>query len=213
MTQTWRTIVVDPPWQYRNFNPFSNSKANGTDSAARKEILKRQKYRKGAAATYRCMTLEDIAALRIDSWADENAHLYVWAPNSFVREALDLVAGWGFEYKQLLVWRKPRLGLGMYYRNTAEFVVFAVRGRLKTLRRDARSVFDGEQGRHSEKPQAFYDMVESMSPGPYLDVFARRQRFGWDVAGDQVYSVIPALAASEPERQLPAAATSHAIPK
>lgn len=191
----WRTIVIDPPWAFDNFNPFSNSKTKGPDPKERKEILKRQKYKKGAAATYACIGLEEIAALPVAAWAETDSHLYIWAPGSFVKEAIDLAGGWGFEYKQLLVWRKPRLGLGMYYRNTAEFVVFAVRGKLKTLQRNVGTVFDGEQGKHSEKPSSFYDRVESMSPGPYIDVFARKQRMGWDVAGNEVYSSIPELAA------------------
>lgn len=192
-SRRWRTIVVDPPWSFSNFNPFAYSKANGRDSVDRQEVLKRQKYQKGAASSYSCMTLEEITDIALGEWAEPNAHLYVWVPGAFVSEAISFAKIWGFEYKQLLVWRKPRLGLGMYYRNTAEFVVFAIRGSLKVARRNVGTVFEGEQGRHSEKPQAFYDMVETMSPGPYLDVFARKQRMGWDVAGNEVYSAIPEL--------------------
>ena len=88
-------------------------------------------------------------------------------------------------------------GMGHYFRNNTEHVIFAVKGRLPTQRKDIPTAFTAPRGRHSEKPQAFYDMVETASPGPYLDVFARKQRMGWDVAGNEVYSVIPELAAKE----------------
>ena len=121
-------------------------------------------------------------------------------------QAHDLAATWGFVPKTILTWIKPRLGMGHYFRNNTEHVVFAVKGSLRTLRKDCRTAFEAQQGRHSEKPAAFYDMVESMSPGPYLDVFARKQRFGWDAWGAEVYTPegLP-----EPER---AAAVSKAGP-
>ena len=179
----YRTIVVDPPW------PFSDD-------------LKHYLYRadregrgRGAVANYKLMSVDDIAALPIGEWADEDAHVYIWTTNTFMRDAYTLCDAWGFKDKTILTWVKPRLGMGHYFRNTTEHVLFGVRGSCPTLRNDCRTAFTGEQGRHSEKPAAFYDMVETMSPGPYLDVFARRQRIGWDVAGNEVYSVIPELAA------------------
>jgi N6-adenosine-specific RNA methylase IME4 len=95
---------------------------------------------------------------------------------------------WGFDYKTKITWCKTQIGAGRYYRNTTEDALFAVKGRLLCLRADMPTHFVAPRTRHSQKPDAFYDIVESMSPGPYLDVFARRQRFGWDVFGDEVYS-------------------------
>lgn len=155
----YRTIVVDPPWRYRDVGG-----AHGT------------------AKQYVTSTLEAIAATPISEWAEPDAHLYVWATNHFVREAVNLSEVWGFDLKTMLTWVKHSrdqcwLGMGRYYRNATEQVVFAVRGRLPVMRKDCSTVFFAPRGRHSEKPAAFYHMVETMSPGPYLDVFARTQRF------------------------------------
>jgi N6-adenosine-specific RNA methylase IME4 len=111
--------------------------------------------------------------------------------NAFICEAHELALAWGFEPKTVLTWVKPGIGMGFYFRNNTEHVLFAVRGGLKGLRRDLPTGFNWPRGRHSEKPAAFYDMVETMSPGPRLDVFARAKRFGWDVYGNEVYSDIP----------------------
>ena len=92
-------------------------------------------------------------------------------------------------YKTMITWAKTQIGMGMYFRNTTEHALFGVRGRLKCLRRDVPTHFVAPRGSHSAKPEAFYDIVESMSPGPYLDVFARRLRLGWDCWGNEVYNV------------------------
>lgn len=168
----WRTIVVDPPWQYR-------------------QTLAKN----GAADHYDVQAINTIAAMPIGAYAESNAHLYIWTTNAFMVEAHDLAKAWGFDQKTILTWVKRPIRLGFYYRNNTEHVLFCVRGSLKTARNDCPTAFMAPSGRHSEKPQAFYDMVETMSPGPYLDVFARKQRMGWDVAGNEVYSVIPELAA------------------
>lgn len=179
--QAYRTIVVDPPWAFDQ-TWFKNGKFNHFHYRA-----DRENWGRGAAAKYAVMTQENIAALAVGEWADDNAHLYLWTTNTFMDEAFDLVKAWGFKQKTILTWIKPRLGMGTYYRNNTEHVLFAVKGSLKTLRKDCRTAFYGAQGRHSEKPAAFYDMVESMSPGPYLDVFARKQRFGWDTWGNECF--------------------------
>jgi N6-adenosine-specific RNA methylase IME4 len=163
----YRTIVVDPPWAFDRELP------------ERKHFLyraDREGRGRNAKSNYATMPIEEIAAMSVNGWADEHAHLYLWTTNSFMDEAFDLVKAWGFKQKTILTWVKPRLGMGTYFRNNTEHVLFAVKGSLKTLRKDCRTAFYGEQGRHSEKPAAFYDLVETMSPGPYLDVFARKQR-------------------------------------
>lgn len=198
----YRTIVVDPPWAFNQAwhkgNDFlAYSKVDGkTNLAAAANAgvrsLNGAHYKRGAAANYTVLSLNEIAAIPIGEWADETAHIYVWTTNSFMREAHDLLEAWGFKQKTILTWIKPRLGMGTYYRNCTEHVVFGTKGkRARLLRRDLRTYFYGEQGRHSEKPASFYDLVEQASPGPYLDVFARKHRFNWDVYGNEVYSDIP----------------------
>lgn len=172
----YRTIVADPPW------PFADSLKHYLYRADR------EGRNRGAVANYKLMSIEDITALPVASWGENDAHLYLWTTNGFMVEAHDLAAAWGFKVKTILTWVKSRLGMGHYFRNNTEHVLFAVRGSLPVLRNDVRTAFTAEQGHHSEKPAAFYDMVESMSPGPYLDVFARKQRFGWDAWGAEVYT-------------------------
>lgn len=180
----YRTIVVDPPWAFdqqwaTNGNPFLFYGVRGRKP-------------RGAVSNYVCQSIDDIAAIPVGDWAEpENAHMYLWTTNTFMVEAHDLMKAWGFKQKTILTWVKPRLGMGTYYRNCTEHVLFGVRPKSPVLRKDCRTHFTGEQGRHSEKPASFYDMVESMSPGPYLDVFARKHRFNWHVYGNEVYSDIP----------------------
>ena len=174
----YRTIVVDPPWNYSD--KLSMGGTSGFGSGKRGT--------RGAAQHYHTPDLSEIAGINIGSWAAEQAHLYVWATNAFMVEAHELCKGWDFEPKTILTWVKPQIGMGHYFRNNTEHIVFAVRGKQPTLRRDVQTSFMAPRGKHSEKPAAFYDMVESMSPGPYLDVFARKQRFGWDAWGAEVYT-------------------------
>jgi len=173
----YSTVVIDPPWQYDN---------RGTRGAANDH--------------YPTMTLGELAALEVPA-ADE-AHLYLWTTNAFLRDAFDLVDKWGFDYKATLVWVKakgsqdpeetgrPVMGMGNYFRISHELVLFGVRGNLKTRRRDALSWFQAPRGRHSAKPDAFYSLVETCSPGPYLDMFNRDRgkmfrRPGWAGWGNE----------------------------
>ena len=144
---------------------------------------------RGAAAKYPCLDVDAIGEIPVGDWADKNAHMYLWTTNSFLRDAFVLMERWGFAYKTMITWAKTQIGMGMYFRNTTEHALFGVRGRLKCLRRDVPTHFVAPRGAHSAKPEAFYDMVESMSPGPYLDVFARRLRMGWDCWGNETYNV------------------------
>lgn len=164
-TGIYSTVVIDPPWQYDN---------RGTRGAANDH--------------YPTMTLDEIAALPIPA-ADE-AHLYLWTTNAFLRDAFGLVDEWGFDYKATLVWIKPQMGMGNYFRISHELVLFGVRGGLKTRRKDALSWFQAPRGKHSAKPDAFYSLVETCSPGPYLDMFNRDggrmfRRPGWDGWGNE----------------------------
>lgn len=179
--------MVDPPWAYQQ-KWMQAGKGNALSHDGLAGIFRRAGIR-GAAAQYDCMSLEEIAALPVGDWADaEGSHLYLWTTNAFIPHAFKIIAAWGFDYKTKITWVKKQLGMGMYYRNTTEDVLFAVKGSLKCLRRDVPTHFIAPRGAHSEKPSAFYDIAESMSPGPRVDVFARKLRFNWDGWGDGVGS-------------------------
>lgn len=166
----YRCIVIDPPWAYR-------------DSLARR----------GAGHHYPTMTDAAIAALPVRDLAQDDAHLYLWATNPrLFGEAgapapLDMLTGWGFRYVTLLTWRKLGApGLGWYFRGDTEHVLFGVRGRLPIAEGERLSNhFAAARTVHSAKPDRFFEIVEQVSPGPRLELFARRRRVGWDVWGDE----------------------------
>ena len=160
----YRTIVADPPWRYSN---------RGTRGAAEDH--------------YPTMTLEQLG--RIIPPAEENAHLYLWTTNGFIYDAFTVMKTWGFAYKTLLTWVKPQIGMGNYFRNNTEHVLFGIRGKMPTLRRDCPTAFTAKRTEHSRKPDLFYDLVESMSPGPYIELFARRVRLGWEGWGNEWYDL------------------------
>jgi N6-adenosine-specific RNA methylase IME4 len=157
---TYRTMVADPPWKYAN------------------------RATRGAAEDhYDTMTVEELCALKVEEWAADEAHLYLWTTNGFLREAFDVLSAWGFAYKTCLTWVKPQLGMGNYFRSSTEHVLFGVRGGMRTLNCHQRNWFEAKRGKHSAKPGAFFDLVELASPPPYLEMFARSRRMGWDVWG------------------------------
>ena len=149
----FRTLVVDPPWSEDNIS-------------------------RGAGHDYATMALEDIRAVPIESWAEPNCHLYLWATNNTLGLAFGLIESWGFAYKTVHTWTKPTIGLGRYFRNSTEHVLFAVRGELRTLRpaRSVRTDHDWPVGANSEKPEGFYDLVRACSFPPYGEAFQRLAR-------------------------------------
>jgi N6-adenosine-specific RNA methylase IME4/ParB-like chromosome segregation protein Spo0J len=153
-------IVIDPPWRYDNV---------ATRGAAEDH--------------YPTMSLDELAALELP--ATDNAHLYLWVTNSFLRDGFDLMETWGFTYKTCLTWVKPQIGLGNYFRNSTEHVLFGVRGSLPTLANNVPTWFQADRTRHSAKPMSFYDLVEKCSPGPYMEMFARARRFSWHTWGNE----------------------------
>jgi N6-adenosine-specific RNA methylase IME4 len=152
------------------------------------------------ALPYQAMSLPDIEALPVLSSAEDDAHLYLWTTQRFLQDSFSVAESWGFTVSATLVWCKAPRGLHMggAFRSSVEFCHFCRRGNLSTKTNEDRrwftwprvqgpSVGRGEQRQfgHSAKPEAFIDMVERVSPGPYLEMFARRARFGWDYWGDQ----------------------------
>ena len=157
---TYAAVVIDPPWSYSNVAT------------------------RGAAADhYPTMTVDELEQLDIPS--APNSHLYLWVTNGFLREGLDLLEVWGYRYKTTLTWCKPQIGMGNWFRNSTEHVLFAVKGSLATLRNDVPTWFKADRTQHSAKPESFYDLVESCSPGPWLEMFARRRRLGWETWGNE----------------------------
>jgi len=136
---------------------------------------------------YPMMPLAEIEAMPVGGVADKDAHLYLWTVGRFLDAAPSVARAWGFRVVSTLVWCKRRGGFvgGAYFPNV-EFCLFCRRGKLSTQRRVNSQWFDWPRGRHSAKPEAFQDMVETVSPGPYLELFARRPRLNWTVWGNEV---------------------------
>lgn len=133
------------------------------------------------------MPFDDVAALPIDDVSSGNAHLYLWITNRSLPKGFSLLERWGYRYVTMLTWCKPSIGLGNYFRGSTEQVLFGVRGSLPLLKNNVGTWFAADRGvRHSQKPDAFYELVESCSPGPWLDVFARSERPGWVTWGAEV---------------------------
>jgi N6-adenosine-specific RNA methylase IME4 len=130
------------------------------------------------------MSIEQIEALPISDLADKNAHIYLWITNRSLSKGFRLLEAWGFRYVTCLTWIKPSFGMGNYFRGSTEHVLFGVRGSLPLLRADVGTHFAAPRpGEHSSKPDAFYKLVESCSPGPWLEMFSRQQRPGWTTWG------------------------------
>lgn len=164
----YRTIVADPPWQV----PYNARFGGGRDGAY--------------GLPYDTMPLSDIARLPVSCQAADDAHLWLWTTATFLFDAPAIARSWGFRPTYTLAWCKPGLGVGARFRHNTEYILFCERGApLLVTRRDLGTHFNWRKGEHSAKPDAFYDMVETTSPGPYLELFARRARFGWDYWGDQ----------------------------
>jgi len=164
----YQTLVVDPPWPVQKIL---------RDVRPNQDVF-----------DYPTMTLQEIKDFPIPEITADNAHLYLWTTHKILPDALDILAHWGFKYQCLLVWHKPGgfQPFGMPQFN-CEFILFGKKGSLAFL--DTKSFpccFNAARGRHSEKPNEFYDLIQRVSPGPRIDVFARKKRNEWDVYGNEV---------------------------
>lgn len=169
------TVYCDPPWQYEK---------SGKKGAARDH--------------YDCMSIYDIAEIPVGSLAKSKSHLHLWTTTSFLPKALWLMDHWGFEYRSQMIWCKPNLGTGNYYRVSHEILLLGAKGRLVFDNHSIKSWQIADRGRHSEKPDVFRRLVETTSPGPRIELFARKNYEGWTVFGDQVESGIGGLFADLP---------------
>lgn len=175
VTGAYATVLADPPWRFQN--------RTGKMAPEHQRLLR-----------YPTMTLEEVCALPVQPLLAPNAHLYLWVPNALLAEGLEVMRCWGFTYKSNLVWYKVRKdggpdgrGVGFYFRNVTELILFGVRGHLRTLQpgRTQTNVLISQKREHSRKPDQIYRLIESCSPGPYLELFARFRRPGWDQWGNE----------------------------
>lgn len=184
------TIAADPPWKYRDL--VHATRVRGIKVAEYGFGADKIRGRRGAEGYYPVMTIEEIAALPVGHSAAPNAHLYLWCTNAFIEPAHVVARAWGFEPRTILTWVKPGIGMGHFYRNNTEHVIFAVRGRLPVLRHNQPTAFTAPKSRiHSQKPNRFFEIVETMSPGPYLELFARATRAGWVGWGNELRETSP----------------------
>ena len=170
------TILADPPWQFMN--------RTGKMAPEHKRLLR-----------YSTMELEEILELPVPALAAARCHLYLWVPNALLAEGLQAMRRWGFTYKTNIVWHKIRKdggpdgrGVGFYFRNVTELILFGVRGSMPTLAPGRRQVnlVPTRKREHSRKPEEIYNLIERCSPGPYLELFARYLRPGWAQWGNEI---------------------------
>ena len=173
------TVYADPPWPYR------------------------KKVGRGAAARhYDSMSLKDIAALPVAALASDESHLHLWTTNAFVFDSFNIIEAWGFEFKDCMVWVKPEMGLGNYLRVAHELLLLGVRGDAPFIDNEPhRSWLMAKRLRHSEKPAGFRSLIETVSPGPRLELFAREANPGWTAWGNEVSPTLFAGRNQERETQ------------
>lgn len=185
-------IVADPPWQVK-----AGRAMGAYEMRDGKQVWAKGESDAARPLAYPAMTVAEIAALRVP--AADNCHLYLWTINKYLRQAFDVAAAWGFQYSTMLTWAKnPKgSGLGGCYGISSEYVLFCRRGTLAAKADIPTTWFNwkrpyDERGKpkHSAKPPEFYEMVERVSPGPYLEMFARQRRPGWDAFGNEVENSI-----------------------
>lgn len=174
--KAFQTVLADPPWRFLN--------RTGKVAPEHRRLNR-----------YETMTTDDICALPIEALTIEPSHLYLWVPNALLPDGLRVMQAWGFEYKSNIVWHKIRKdggsdgrGVGFYFRNVTELLLFGARGKNARTLAPARSQVNMLQTRkreHSRKPDEQYELIESCSPGDYLELFARGTRPGWTYWGNQ----------------------------
>jgi N6-adenosine-specific RNA methylase IME4 len=176
LNSAFSTILADPPWQFQN--------RTGKVAPEHKRLKR-----------YQTMTLAEIMAMPVEHHAAEKSHLYLWCPNALLEEGLAVMRIWGFKCKSNIVWHKIRKdggpdgrGVGFYFRNVTELVLFGIRGKLRTLQpgRTQVNFLKTRKQEHSRKPEEMYHIIETCSPGPYLELFARERRTGWTQWGDEL---------------------------
>lgn len=169
------TVLADPPWRFTN--------RTGKVAPEHRRLSR-----------YDTLDCEEISALPVAGLMRPQSHCYLWVPNALLAEGLEVLRAWGFTYKGMLVWAKRRKdggpdgrGVGFYFRNVTEPILFGVRGKLRTLPPARRQVnlIETRKREHSRKPDELYPIIEACSPGPFLELFARYPQPGWATWGDE----------------------------
>jgi N6-adenosine-specific RNA methylase IME4 len=161
--QKFGTIYADPPWKYSN-----------------------QATRASTNNHYETMLPEEIAQLPIKELTADKAHLHLWTTNAFLFECSEILKKWEFEYKGVFVWIKPQMGIGNYWRVSHEFLILGVKGNQTFYKKNHLSWIKSDRVGHSRKPEELSQIIERVSPGPYLELFGRRTRNNWTVWGDEI---------------------------
>lgn len=171
----FKTVLADPPWRFTN--------RTGKVAPEHRRLDR-----------YSTMDLKEICSLPVADVVAKDAHLYLWVPNALLPEGLQVLENWGFRYVSNVIWAKRRKdggpdgrGVGFYFRNVTEIILFGVRGSMRTLApaRSQVNMIETRKREHSRKPDEQYDLIEQCSPGPYLEMFARHPREGWTLWGDE----------------------------
>lgn len=169
------TVLADPPWRFQN--------RTGKVAPEHRRLSR-----------YDTMSVDEICALPVGDLMADQSHCYLWVPNALLGDGLRVMDAWGFTYKSMLVWAKRRKdggpdgrGVGFYFRNVTEPILFGVRGKLRTLPPGRRQVnmIETRKREHSRKPDEQYEIIEACSPGPFLEMFARYPQPGWTCWGNE----------------------------
>ncbi len=198
----FRTVLADPPWRFGN-------RRSGMSPES------------GLRPRYHTMALDEICSLPVPSVAADDAHLYLWVPSALLPEGLKVMSAWGFRYTTSITWLKTRRdgepdgsGVGFYFRNATELLLFGVRGSSRTLpaARSMTNVITARRREHSRKPTEAYWLIEQASPGPRVELFAREERPGWAVWGDEAAGVSVRFRPETPSARCPVCAAPLAQP-
>jgi N6-adenosine-specific RNA methylase IME4 len=184
----YKTVLADPPWPYAGQGPVGNGGRGNQDIERIIQV--------GLKDHYPTMTIDELKSLPIAQRVDDKAHLYLWTTNSFMVQAHEIAVAWGFKPKTILTWGKTHksdatrasMKTGYYFRSATEHIVFATRGNLRLAGPCRPTLFLHPRAPHSVKPDSFYELIEEQSPGPFLELFARRLRPGWDQWGNEIES-------------------------
>jgi N6-adenosine-specific RNA methylase IME4 len=170
MTGLFQSILIDPPWDW--------SDEGDNDQLGR------------AKPDYATMTIDQLMQLPVSEYADSNCHLYLWVTNRSLPKAFNLIEQWGFRYITCITWVKPSFGMGNYFRGSTEHLLFAIKGSQPLKRKDMGTHFEAPRGKgHSKKPDKVYEIIESCSYGPYLEMFSRNDREGWKMWGESNFNL------------------------
>jgi N6-adenosine-specific RNA methylase IME4 len=157
----FKTLLIDPPWDYDQLSIAGRGHPE-----------------------YHTLSIDELMSFNLQQYSEPNSHLYIWSTNNFLYQALKLGEHWGWNYKTVITWIKPSIGLGSYFRNSTEQLLFFVRGALSTRQNDIPTHFEANRGEHSEKPEISYQIIERTSYPAYLEIFSRKQRKDWTTWGN-----------------------------